>query len=184
MNHPSILLVVDMQHDFVYGSLALPRARFIIPTLNKVIRAYEEMGNPIIFTKDFHPPNHISFEDQGGDYPPHCVRGTPGAQFAEGLHVPKKADVIHKGTVASLEAFSGLQNTFLPEYLMELNPGTIYVAGVALDICVLETCKDLVRFKFPTLIVSDCVVSYGSDRDAWDKIEAVGVGNISSNQLL
>ena len=72
------LIVVDVQNDFVSGTLAVPGAKDIIENVNAHIAAADNKDAPIFFTKDWHMPKHPSFKEQGGPWPPHCVtRVTP-----------------------------------------------------------------------------------------------------------
>ncbi|HXY83831.1 MAG TPA: isochorismatase family protein, partial [Candidatus Saccharimonadales bacterium] len=68
------LVVVDIQNDFCPGG-ALPVADGdkVVPVLNKYIQLFRSASAPIIYTRDWHPPDHSSFKAQGGPWPPHCV---------------------------------------------------------------------------------------------------------------
>ena len=70
-----ILLVVDMQKDFVDGSLGTPEARAIVDRMVDKVKAFE---GPILFTQDTHGPDYL--ETQEGRLLPveHCIKGTPG----------------------------------------------------------------------------------------------------------
>ena len=73
------LIVVDMQRDFMPGgALPVPEGDKIIPRLNQYTRLFSSLGLPVFFTRDWHPPDHISFKEQGGVWPPHCVQNTEG----------------------------------------------------------------------------------------------------------
>ena len=73
-----ILIVVDMQNDFVTGSLANPAAQAIVPKIAKKIEQYEKAGDKIIFTRDTHEENYMETQE-GKNLPvPHCIRGTKG----------------------------------------------------------------------------------------------------------
>lgn len=85
----SVLLLVHLQNDFCPGG-ALPIAGGdeIIPLVNDYIQQFAAQGSPIIATRDWHPPNHCSFKEQGGPWPSHCVQGSWGAQFHSDLKIP------------------------------------------------------------------------------------------------
>ena len=84
-----------MQRDFCPGgSLAVKGGDDVIPGINGVIGAFEKAALPIIFTRDWHPPDHISITSKGGIWPPHCVQGTSGAEFHPSLEIPRGAVVI------------------------------------------------------------------------------------------
>ncbi|GMU73682.1 MAG: isochorismatase family protein [Burkholderiales bacterium] len=69
------LLVVDVQNDFVSGSLAVPGGAEAIAPLNAAMAAFAAAGRPIVLSRDWHPADHRSFVQQGGPWPPHCVEG-------------------------------------------------------------------------------------------------------------
>jgi nicotinamidase/pyrazinamidase len=57
----------------------------IVPVLDRYITLFASRGLPVVVTRDWHPGGHMSFDDRGGPWPPHCIAGTEGAQFARGL---------------------------------------------------------------------------------------------------
>jgi len=119
------LIVVDMQNDFISGSLAVPEADSILDVINQLLQSDLPFVKKI-GTKDYHPPNHISFasthdkplfstitiyppgEEKDGAkameqvlWPVHCVASTPGAEFSDKLHSAAFDAVVHKGTSAA-----------------------------------------------------------------------------------
>ena len=153
------MLVVDVQRDFCPGgALAVKHGNKVVPRLNKVIEAFSSASLPVYFTRDWHPPSHISFKDQGGKWPPHCVMGTPGAKFHQKLIVPSEAIVINKGTHADAEAYSGFQGTDLAKRLNDAGVGEIFVGGLATDYCVKESCLDALDAGFKVKVLKDCVM--------------------------
>jgi nicotinamidase/pyrazinamidase len=108
------LLIVDVQRDFLPGgALAVPNGDAVIPALNRYIADAEATGARVFASRDWHPPNHCSFREQGGPWPPHCVAGTVGAQLGSDLRLPSGAHVIDKGTVPEMEAYSAFSGTVL-----------------------------------------------------------------------
>jgi nicotinamidase/pyrazinamidase len=92
------LLIVDVRRDLLPGgALAVADGDAVIPALNRLILSAEETGAPVLASRDRHPPNHCSFRDQGGLWPPHCIAGTAGAQIPSDLHLPQRAIIIEKG---------------------------------------------------------------------------------------
>ena len=78
-------LIVDVQNDFCPGgALAVGDGDAVVPVLNEWIAAAMEVDVPVIASRDWHPEDHVSFEGQGGPWPPHCVQGTSGAAFPRG----------------------------------------------------------------------------------------------------
>ncbi len=82
------LIVVDMQNDFIDGTLGTAEAQAIVVNVKNKINQYRSRGEEIIFTRDTHQENYP--ETQEGKKLPvkHCIEGTEGWQIAEGLEVP------------------------------------------------------------------------------------------------
>jgi nicotinamidase/pyrazinamidase len=152
------LVVVDVQRDFCPGgSLAVDRGDEIVPRLNRVIDAFIRAGLPIFFTRDWHPPDHCSFVGQGGKWPPHCVRGTPGADFHRDLEVPRGAVVIDKATEPDREAYSGFDGTDLADRMKKTGVTEVFLGGLATDYCVKETALGALREGISVDLMLDCV---------------------------
>ena len=155
---PTALIVVDVQMDFCPGgALAVKHGDQVVSRLNKVVEAFESLGAPVFFTRDWHPQDHISFRSQGGPWPPHCVQGSPGARFHPDLLVPRDARVISKGDRPSAEAYSGFQGTDLGAQLKGLGVKELFIGGLATDYCVRETALDALRAGFSVVLLRDCV---------------------------
>src|SRR5450759_6035773 len=107
------LVIVDMQNDFITGSLAVPGGAEVIPVLNRYIDTFTRQHLPVIATRDWHPKSHRSFRESGGVWPAHCVAASAGAAFVPALALPPDAIVIPKGTQANREAYSGFEGTDL-----------------------------------------------------------------------
>ena len=153
------LIVVDMQKDFMPGgALPVPKADEILPRVNRYVRTFEEHTRPIIFTRDWHPKNHLSFVSQGGLWPPHCVQNSEGAKFAEGLYMPKDFRfVISKGTSPDFDAYSGFEGTILHDLLKERGIRRVFVCGVATDYCVKNTALGALYLGYTTFVLEDAI---------------------------
>lgn len=82
------LIVVDMQNDFIDGSLGTAKARAIVGNVKKKISEYRSRGDEIIFTRDTHQEDYLD-TPEGKKLPvKHCIYGTKGWEIAEGLEVP------------------------------------------------------------------------------------------------
>ncbi len=155
-----LILIVDPQMDFMLnGSLAVPEANQIIPIVNQWIAAGKKAGIPIAVSRDWHPPNHVSFEAQGGPWPVHCVRDTAGAAFHPDLQLPSDCFIVNKAFLADKEsysAFAGLLNdTGRPftEKLDELGIKRIWIMGLALDYCVYNSAIDAAKYHLEFHVV-------------------------------
>lgn len=152
------LVIVDMQRDFLPGgNLGVPGGDEVVEYLNAYIAAFDARRLPIFMTRDWHPENHCSFKDQGGPWPPHCVQGTPGAEWAEGLTIVPEARIISKATEPAVEAYSGFQGTALLTLLRELNVSRRFVGGLATDYCVHATVLDARSHGFDVVVLADAI---------------------------
>jgi nicotinamidase/pyrazinamidase len=152
------LLVVDVQNDFLPGgALAVPQGDAVIAPLNGWIARFTAAGLPVFASRDWHPGGHCSFHAQGGPWPPHCVAGSAGAAFAEGLALPPDADVVSKGVDAATEAYSAFADTGLAQLLRVQQVERLFVGGLATDYCVLHTVADALRLGFEVVLLPDAM---------------------------
>ncbi len=183
----SALIVVDVQRDFMPGgSLPVPKGDEIIDQLNTIISEFQKRGLPIFFTRDWHPPNHISFRDRGGPWPPHCVQGTEGAEFHPDLRVPEDAVIINKATDPDKEAYSGFDGTNLADELRERGVRRLFVGGVATDYCVRATVLDGLKLGFEVIVLEDLIrgVDPNTSREALKEMVLKGAILARSSDLL
>lgn len=152
------LVIVDVQNDFLPGgALAVPLGDEIISVLNEYLHLFTEKGLPIFATRDWHPENHCSFQDQGGHWPPHCLAKTTGAGFAPGLDLPTSAKIVSKATSPGKDAYSGFQGTNLHTQLRSLGVKRLFTGGLATDYCVLNTVKDALRLGYRVNLLLDTI---------------------------
>lgn len=153
-----LLLVVDPQVDFINGTLPVPGAAAAMDALADFLRAAEGRYAAKIVTADWHPYNHSSFRDQGGQWPRHCVAHTTGAALWPALvgplfATPGPCQVLHKGTDRATEEYSIFQNPEGRRRILELTRGAdtvhIDICGLAGDVCVLSTLRDGVALLGP-----------------------------------
>lgn len=154
-----VLVVVDVQVDFVSGSLAIPGAAGVVEPLNAWIDAFVRNGLRIVATRDWHPANHSSFREQGGPWPAHCIAGTPGAAFAPGLKLPAETWIISKATQPDRDAYSGFEGTTLGDWLRHHHSARLFVGGLATDYCVLHTVLDACERGFGTFVLADAIAA-------------------------
>jgi len=157
----SVLLVIDVQNDFCPdGALPVPDGDRIIPTINRLRTFFDH----VIFTQDWHPPEHMSFaENHPGKkpgeiirlgnqeqvlWPTHCVQGSPGAQFHKRLIIHPTDAIFKKGTDPAIDSYSAFydnghrRGTGLSEYLRNIGARELSVCGLATDYCVKHTVLD------------------------------------------
>ena len=78
-----VLVVVDMQNDFVSGSLGTKEAQAVVPAVVAKIKEYQEKGDRVVYTYDTHEENYLETQE-GRNLPvKHCIRGTWGWELAD-----------------------------------------------------------------------------------------------------
>lgn len=150
-----LLLLVDVQYDFINGSLAVSGAPAVMDSLAAYIAEQPaETFSQIVMTADFHPYNHSSFKDNGGMWPVHCVAYSHGASIYQPVFeaVNKQipcSPVLTKGDNVSVDEYSIMANAASAKKLLRIIEENgiqeIYVAGLCGDYCVGNSIKDLVQ---------------------------------------
>ena len=136
----------------------------------------------VMVTKDFHPSNHCSFKENGGQWPPHCVKGTTGSCIYAPLWsvicnyaYRKDTDIFIKGDSPDKEEYSIFDNleslSVISDILLDFESdpdNEIRVVGIAGDYCVHETICDLIAMGYKDNIVVD--TKYIASIDGGDKL--------------
>ncbi len=151
------MLVVDAQRGFTTlcpRELPVPGGLEIVPHVNRLL---EMPWARIDASQDWHPPDHCSFLGQRDNlYPPHCVMGTPGADFLPGLRSERFQTIWRKGFQRDFEAYAlTAQHRGFPEFLRGGGIDTVIVCGIATNICCFYVARDLRRAGFRVLLVED-----------------------------
>jgi nicotinamidase-related amidase len=138
------LLIVDMLNDFVedWGALKVEGAKEIISYIKSLKESFKKEDSPVIYLCDSHDKNDPEFKL----WPAHCMEGTKGAEIVEELKPDKKDYVIKKKT------YSGFFGTNLKETLKKLGVDTVYITGVAMNICVHYTAADARMNDFKVVV--------------------------------
>ena len=182
------LIVVDVQNDFAHpeGSLFVRGAGAVIGRINEEVGKAVGRGASVFLTQDWHPARTPHFETDGGVWPVHCVAGTWGAEFHEGLEAGD-APVVRKG-VEGGDGYSGFsvrdaeggeaRETGLREMLEEAGARRVVVVGLATDYCVKETVLDAVRLGYGATVLRGCVAAVdleaGDGKAALEEMKAAG----------
>jgi nicotinamidase/pyrazinamidase len=171
------LLIIDFQNDFTAGgALAVPDGDAIAGRVNELIDSGE--FDLVVATRDWHPPNHGSFEAQGGPWPPHCVQGSHGAELHPSLDRGKIDAVVDAGYEPGLEGYSGFEETDLAKVLREHDVDEVTVVGLATDYCVRQTALDALRQGFRVTVdragVRGIDVQGGDSERALDELHSAG----------
>ena len=182
------LVVVDVQKDFCPGgALPVSDGDQVIPVLNKYIERFRKAGGPIIFTRDWHPPDHSSFKAQGGPWPPHCIQNTEGTRFHPDLFVPPEGEIVSKADKKD-EAYSFFQGTNLAGKLHERGIKRLLVGGLATDYCVKETVLDGLKHGFEVFHLDDASkgveVKPGDSERALQEMTARGAKRIKLDDVV
>jgi nicotinamidase/pyrazinamidase len=169
-----MLVVVDVQNDFCPGGrLAVPRGDEIVPIVN---RLGVRFGH-VVLSQDWHPALHKSFASAHPGrqpfetvsfgygpqvlWPDHCVQGTPGAQFNDGLDVPHAELILRKGHRREIDSYSVFYEndhttpTGLAGYLRERGFKRVFLVGLALDVCVRYSAEDAHRCGLEPVVIEE-----------------------------
>jgi nicotinamidase-related amidase len=204
------LLIVDVQYDFIDGTLALKncpsqhQGEDVIPTINRLLR--DVPFDVVVYTQDWHTHDHISFfenlhlrahllsdESKPADqlnpfetaifslenphskkkerveqilWPAHCVQQSHGAELHKDLNIMKSTDkccVINllKGFERDIDSYSGfwdnqkIRETALDSQLKDKHVTSVFIAGIATDVCVFSTALHAVENGYQTFVVKD-----------------------------
>ncbi len=166
------LIIVDVQNDFCEGgSLAVTGGAAVARAISERLGADHEYAH-VVATKDFHvdPGAHFSdHPDYAASWPPHCVAGTPGADFHPNLDTDAVEAVFAKGQHAA--AYSGFEGadeagTPLADWLRAHDVDEVDVVGIATDYCVHATAADAARAGFATRVLLDLTAGVAPESTA------------------
>jgi nicotinamidase/pyrazinamidase len=176
------LIVVDVQKDFCEGgSLAVEGGADVARAITELLIEHDYAH--VVATKDYHidPGDHFSdTPDYVDSWPPHCVVGTPGADFHPAFNPVVVEDVFCKGHYsAAYSGFEGIDEdgTTLADWLRARGVDAVDVCGIATDYCVKATAADAVAAGFDTRVLLNLTagVAPTSTAAAIDSLRASGV---------
>jgi nicotinamidase/pyrazinamidase len=154
----SALIVVDVQKDFCEGgALAASDTLSLLAPLQEAIEEARRAGSTIVFTKDWHPASHSSFDPNGGPWPVHCVENTPGAELMPPIASAPGDILIHKGIPVDGPGYSGFDDTGLASQLSQRGISDVAVSGVATEYCVRATALDAAAAGFSAVVLKDVI---------------------------
>lgn len=144
----NILIAIDVQNDFIDGSLAVNQGDQVVAPINEVAEAVRENGGKVIFTRDWHPASTPHFDT----WPVHCVAETEGAEFSPSLEI-KDSDIIISKGMEQTDGYSGWEGitddgSTLEELIAPNDPTEkvrIFLGGLATDYCVRATALDIAK---------------------------------------
>ena len=175
---PDALIIVDYQNDFARpdGALSVPAGEEVADHINALARSgdYEL----VLATRDWHPPDHGSFTEQGGIWPVHCVQGTRGAELHPALDTEPLDAIVDKGQDPGTEGYSAFDATSLAETLRARGVDAVTVVGLATDYCVKNTALDALREGFAVRVdragIRGVDVRPGDSERALEELAAAG----------
>ena len=159
----NVLVVVDMQNDFIDGALGTKEAVAIVPNVAEKIKKFD---GKVLFTRDTHEENYMDTQE-GKNLPvPHCIRGTEGWQIRPELEVFRTEEAIDKPTFGSSKLGEMLksQNETLKS-AGEIGIESITLIGLCTDICVISNAILIKAFlpEVPIIVDSACCAGVTPD---------------------
>ncbi len=145
----NVLIVVDMQEDFVRGALGTAEAQAIVPRVRDIISNFE---GKIIYTRDSHEQDYLTTQEGQRLPVEHCVRGSRGWQILPEVYL-EGAEIIDKPSFGSLDLASRLQELHREEPIEKIT-----LIGLCTDICVISNAM-IIKAALPEVPVS--VISEG-----------------------
>lgn len=202
MQQRSVLLVVDIQPDFLPGgALGVPGGDEVLEPIRELLASRELPL--VVATQDWHPPGHVSFASSHPGrlpfdeielygrsqtlWPDHCVQGTPGAALHRKLPTDALAAIVRKGMDPAVDSYSAFRHnwdvhgdrppTGLAGYLRERGVEEVWLAGLARDFCVLWSAQDAADAGFRVRVLWELTrpVDPASDDRVREALESRGV---------
>lgn len=178
MNAHDALVLVDVQNDFCPGgALAVEGGDRVVEVLNRWIERATRDHARVVASRDWHPPQHVSFREQGGPWPSHCLQETEGAAFHPALELPEDAEIVSKGMRQDADNYSAFDNTGLAEELRRAGVERVWLGGLAQDVCVRQTALDARKAGFEVHLIEDATrpVDPQQGEAALREMQAAGV---------
>jgi nicotinamidase/pyrazinamidase len=161
-----------------------------------------------VLTQDWHCPGHTSFASSHPGrrpfetinlsygpqvlWPDHCVQGTYGAEFHQGLQIAHAELILRKGYNRTIDSYSAFfendrkTHTGLAGYLRERRLTRVFLAGLAFDFCVRYSAEDAHREGFEVLVVEDCCRAInveGSEAATRQQLRSLGIPSLSATKV-
>ncbi len=152
-----ILLVIDMQNDFIDGALGTKEAVAIVPKVEEKIKNFE---GTVFFTRDTHMPEYLETQE-GNNLPvPHCIKGTDGWQIRKELEELRSTEPIDKVTFGSKDLGEKLAAIEKEEGIR-----SITLIGLCTDICVISNALLVKAFlpEVPIIVDASCCAGVTPD---------------------
>jgi nicotinamidase/pyrazinamidase len=171
------LILVDVQKDFCPGgALAIEEGDKILSVLNGWVEAAQKKDVLVYASRDWHPIRHVSFKEQGGKWPPHCIQDSDGAKFHADLILPDTVVKVTKGVRFDQDQNSVFDQTGLAVQFEREGVRRLWIGGLALDVCVLASVLDARRAGFEVRLLQKATrpVTEEGGREALQKMIKAG----------
>lgn len=194
----NVFVGVDIQNDFIDGSLAVNEGEQTVAPANAVAAAVRVSGGRVAWTRDWHPATTPHFDT----WPVHCVQETEGAEFHNDLDIHEEDHIISKG-MGQTDGYSGWEGVAQNDgqtldTLITPQPHErvrVFIGGLATDYCVKATTLDiLTRYRetndtrVKTYLVRDAIrgveMNDGDTQAALDAMREAGAVAISSAEAI
>ncbi|HMC06745.1 MAG TPA: isochorismatase family protein [Solirubrobacterales bacterium] len=179
------LLIIDFQNDFTSGGALEVRGGDEIAA---PVKRLAERFDLVFATRDWHPPDHASFETEGGPWPVHCVQSTHGAELHPAMADVEIDAIVDVGRRREDEGYSGFENSELARIMRDAEVDEVYVCGLATDYCVRASTIDACGEGFDVTVVEDAVraveVHEGDGARAFDDMREAGARVATSDEVL
>lgn len=149
----NILIVVDMQNDFIDGALGTKEAVSIVP---HVVQKIKNFDGTVLFTRDTHEETYMDTQE-GKNLPvPHCIRGTQGWQICPEVEALRKTKAVDKATFGAKDLVSVLESEHQRDPIAQIT-----LVGLCTDICVISNALLIKAFLPETELVVDAACCAG-----------------------
>lgn len=142
------LIVIDMQNDFISGSLGTKEAEVIVPKVEKLVKEAEQKGDAIIYTRDTHSNNYLE-TPEGKKLPiKHCIKDTRGWEIPS--NIKSKVSLVYNKPTFGMN-WKGILDSNSPDI-------TITIVGLCTDICVISNAL-ILKQQYPEAniqVIADC----------------------------
>ena len=200
-----VLLVIDMQNDFMPGgALAVAEGDAIVPLVNRLATKFANVA----LTQDWHPAGHSSFASShpgakpfetmtmpyGAQilWPDHCVQGSAGARLHDDLNIPHALLILRKGVNRNVDSYSAfteadrITTTGLAALLKARGVKRVFLCGLATDFCVGWSALDARAAGFETFVIEDAcraIDANGSLDAAWKAMQGASVRRVMAAEV-
>lgn len=179
------LIIMHLQNDYLdCGSIGIPNSLEIIPIINRLKQKFKV----VIFVKDCHPFDHISFQTQ----PKHCIKNTKGVEIHKGVDICSSDYIIHKGLLTLYDSDSAFydaqiiqKETKLNSILETNNIKNVYICGLTFENEIFSTALDCTKFRYKTYVILDavCCKNASNQNKVLNFIKTIGVNIVPSDSI-